>query len=115
MKNKGIQIEVFCEFHNIDVQFIYAIIDSGFVDIVKEKDQILIPNTSIDKLERCVRLSNDLGVNIEGLEVINNMRLKIIELRKEVQRLKSLGNLSTQTSLRESDDDIIDFFFSDNE
>lgn len=90
MKKEGIQIEVFCKFHNVDIQLVYSFIDNGFVEIVKESEATFIPESDVENLERCVRLTNDLGVNLAGLEVIHNMRSRMIELRRELNYLKRL-------------------------
>ena len=92
MKKEGIQIELFCEFHNVDAKLINSFIDMGFVDVLEQNEVTLIPESDVENLERCVRLTNDLGVNLAGLEVIHNMRSRMIELRRELAYLKRLEN-----------------------
>ncbi len=109
MKNQGIQIELFCEFHKVDIQFVHSIIEFGMIEVIKTNNQIYIPSESIENLERCIRLANDLGINIEGLDVINYMRAQIVDLKNEVAELKrSKKDLleSTKIDSREDDDTI---------
>lgn len=90
MKKDGIQIELFCEFHNVDIQTVYSFVKKGFVEVVKKEEYTFIPESDVENLERCIRLTNDLGVNMAGLEVIHNMRSRMIELRRELTYLKRL-------------------------
>jgi chaperone modulatory protein CbpM len=109
MRNKGIRIELFCEFHNIDIQFVHTIIDFGYIEVIKSDDQVYIPLTSIENLERYVRLANDLGVNLEGLDVINHMRVQIIALRNELEELKrSKKDLLNKLQIDSGEDDTIE-------
>lgn len=103
MKKEGIQIELFCEFHNVDVQLVYSFIDKGFIRVVKEKESTVIPESDIEKLERCIRLTNELGVNLAGLEVIHNMRSRMIELRRELSYLKRLEKEVKRSDRMEED------------
>lgn len=109
MKKEGIQIEIFCDFHNIDIQLINSFIDKGFIKVVKEKEITLIPLTDIENVERYVRLSNDLGVNLAGLEVISHMRSRMLELRKELAYLKGLERQILGSDGFDNEEDIIDY------
>ena len=92
MKNQGIQIELFCEFHKVDIQFVHSIIEFGTIEVIRTNDQIYIPSESIENLERYIRLANDLGINLEGLDVIEHMRSQIVDLRNEIAELKRSKN-----------------------
>jgi len=109
MRKNAIQIELFCEFHKVEIELVYSFVDHGFIDIIKDKEQTFIPSSSIENLERCVRLSRELGVNLAGMEVINNMRLKMLELYKELHDLKSLRNELIKAGRFDNEDDIEEF------
>jgi len=105
MKNQGIQIELFCEFHKVDIQFVYSIIEFGTIEVIRTNDQIYIPSESIENLERCIRLANDLGINLEGLDVINHMRSQIVDLRNEIAELKRSKNNLLESLKKDSGKD----------
>lgn len=109
MRKNAIQIELFCEFHKVEIELVYSFVDYGFIEVIHENKQTFIPTSSIENLERCVRLSKDLGVNLEGLEVINNMRLKMLELHKELHDLKSIKNELIKAGRFDNEDDIEEF------
>ena len=105
----AIQIEIFCEFHKVDIQLVYSIIDNGFIEVVRKDKVVFIPSNAIENLERCIRLSHDLGVNMAGLEVINNMRMKMLELREKIEYFELIKQQYIDSIVIESEDDIIDF------
>jgi DNA-binding transcriptional MerR regulator len=52
------------------------------------------PISCIERLRRIVRLRRDLGVNLAGVAVILEMRPRMEELQKELERLRrSTGSL----------------------
>ena len=108
MKKNVIQIELFCEFHKVDIQLVRSIIDHGFVEIIQEEDSIYIPSTNIEQLELCVRLSNELGVNLAGLEVINHMRTKMAKLREKLSILEQINKDYINPDQVDLEDDIMD-------
>jgi hypothetical protein len=109
MKKEAIKLEIFCEFHHVEHQLIYSFIDYGFFEVIKEEEEVFIPNSSLEEVERCVRLSKELGVNLAGLEVINNMRQKMLLLRQELQHLKSLQKELIRAGRFDNEEDIIEF------
>jgi MerR family transcriptional regulator/heat shock protein HspR len=42
----------------------------------------------VERLQRIVRLRRDLGVNLAGIAVILDMRERIVNLQKELRRLR---------------------------
>ena len=98
---KGISIETFCEFHQVGHQQIHAFIEFGLVEIIRVEQVIIIPEEQVEHLERCLRLANDLGVNMEGLEVINNMRGKMLRMQQELDRLAHLYDESVELYIEE--------------
>jgi hypothetical protein len=108
MKKEAIKLEVFCQFHNVDHELIYSLIEYGFFEVVKENEDIFIPNSEVEEVERFVRLSTELGVNLAGLEVINHMRQKMLLLRRELSNLKTLRNELIRTGRFDNEEDIIE-------
>lgn len=101
IKISGITIDKFCEFHQVEHQQIHAFIEFGLVEINRVEEVIIIPEEQVEHLERCLRLANELGVNLEGLEVINNMRSKMLRMQSELNRLALLNNESIEFFIEE--------------
>jgi len=103
----AIQIDIFCEFHKVDIQLVYSIIDNGFIEVHQENKVVFIPASSIENLERCIRLYNDLGVNMAGLEVITHMRTKILELRERLGQIDHVKHHFLNSDVIDDEDDLI--------
>jgi hypothetical protein len=92
IKISGVTIETFCEFHHAKHQQVISFIDFGLIKIKTVDKVIIIPEEQVEHLERCLRLANDLGVNLEGLDVIINMRTKMLRMQRELNRLAHLSD-----------------------
>jgi hypothetical protein len=53
-----------------------------------EVPHALFPISCVERLRRIVRLRRDLGVNLEGVAVILEMRQRMEELQKELDRMR---------------------------
>jgi MerR family transcriptional regulator/heat shock protein HspR len=73
---------------NIEVQVCRGFIDSGLVEVTVEGEEEYIPTRELAKLRRIVSLYRDLGVNREGIEIILEMRDRLVALNDELNRLK---------------------------
>ena len=51
----------------------------------------LFSNADIDRLRQVIRLRDDLGVNIAGIEVILNLLERIDALELEIERVRAQG------------------------
>lgn len=102
IKISGVTLETFCEFHRVKHQQIHSFIDFGLIEIKRVEEVIIIPEEQVEHLERCLRLANELGVNLEGLEVINNMRVKMLRMQQELNRLAHLSDESIEIFIEEN-------------
>lgn len=51
-------------------------------------DPALFPASAVERLRCIVRLRHDLGVNLAGIAVILDMRVKMEALQRELERLR---------------------------
>lgn len=74
--------------------------EEGLIELFFDNEDIYFYNNTLERLEIIKRLRDDLGVNIEGIDVILHMREKLIdlqinfeefieEIRKEIKNLKN--------------------------
>ncbi|MDB5263552.1 MAG: hypothetical protein JWQ14_2835 [Adhaeribacter sp.] len=82
-----IAIEEFCNHHGVEVTLIREFADFGLVPLHVENNQEFLPDKSITRLERTLRLFRDLEVNKEGIEVILHMRRQLNKLRRQQEKL----------------------------
>lgn len=86
---KLISAQEFCVSHNIEVSFIHSLEETGLIEITTIEDTGFIPLGQLQQLERIVRLYHQLGINIEGIDTINHLLLRINALQDEVTGLKN--------------------------
>ena len=66
-----ITVQQFCTFHQCETVIIEEFLDHGIFEVQQQqRDVILIPETQVPRIERALRLRNDLGVNAPGIDII---------------------------------------------
>ena len=90
-----------CRRLGIDPGDLEAILEEGLVELETVQDRKFIPNDQIQRLEMILRLSRDLGVNLPGIDVILQMRQRMIEMRREVDQILEFLRSEISRDLRE--------------
>ncbi|MBC7389263.1 MAG: MerR family transcriptional regulator, partial [Opitutaceae bacterium] len=82
----------FCIQHDIELSFIYAVNESGLIEVSVNEEQLFVPASQLHYLEKLVRLHFDLNINLEGIETVsyllqkmNNMQEKILMLSNRLR------------------------------
>lgn len=83
-----IRVRLFCERTNIDDEFIRNLQEYGLVAIEEREDDIFIEENDITQIEKMFRLHHDLGINYEGLDVINQMLQRLNSMHTELEQLR---------------------------
>ncbi len=89
MKKDVITVKEYCHIHQIDVEFINRLEESGLVKIISVNRQRCIPHDALAAVERLINWHVELEVNPQGLEVANTLYQRILELQEEIVRLRS--------------------------
>ncbi|MFD0767201.1 chaperone modulator CbpM [Mucilaginibacter lutimaris] len=84
-----ITVNDFCVYHNVEYTFVDYLADAGLVKVVTVNKTQSIPLEEIQKLERLVRLHNELEINEPGLATINNLLQKLEDMEQEMSVLRS--------------------------
>ncbi len=82
-----ISIKKLAQFHNISEKTLQEFADYGIFEIHIIQNEPCIQPDKLSRYERAIRLYRDLGVNKEGIEIIMEMRDKLENLQKEVNKL----------------------------
>jgi len=85
---KYIAIEEFSRHHGIEVTLIREFADFGLMALIVEDNREFVSDADVKQLERMLRLTQDLGINKEGIEVILNMRKELKKLRRKRKTLR---------------------------
>ncbi len=84
-----ISTDEFCVHHNIEFSFIRNLCEFGLLETVKVENTEFITEDQLEKLERMLRLHNDLDINMEGIDTIDHLLAKMQNLQNEVTLLKN--------------------------
>lgn len=88
-ENELIPLELYCTSTHVEAAFIDAMVESGLVEVTVVHEQRYIPHGQLVRLDRLVRLHDDLGINEAGVEAIEHMLERISELQHEVWALRN--------------------------
>ncbi|MCX2573137.1 chaperone modulator CbpM [Pedobacter sandarakinus] len=95
MKKNLIPADEICIHHHIELNFIRSLEDFGLISTVVKEKSIFLTLDEILKLEKFVRLTQDLDINLEGLHAVSHllrqmeiMQLEIANLKKEISHYK---------------------------
>ncbi|MGW9685783.1 chaperone modulator CbpM [Flagellimonas sp. 2504JD1-5] len=83
-----ISITEFCKYHYIKKSFVKKLADNQLIELLYIEKEPHIHHKELPKLEKMVRLHQDLNVNLEGIDVIQQLLQKMSELQNEVLMLR---------------------------
>ena len=86
---KLISAHEFCASHHVEISFIRSLEETGLIEITTIEDTGFIKVSQLQQLEKILRLYNELGINIEGIDTITHLLHRIIDLQDEVTALKN--------------------------
>ncbi|GGH02792.1 chaperone modulator CbpM [Mucilaginibacter phyllosphaerae] len=84
-----ITVNDFCVYHNVAYHFVDYLAEAGLVKVTQVNKTSCIPVDEIQKLERLVRLHNDLEINEPGVATINNLLQRLEDMQQEMNVLRS--------------------------
>ncbi|PIB39103.1 chaperone modulator CbpM [Maribacter sp. 4G9] len=73
MKATFIHIEEFCTHHNIEVSLVHQLVELEILSIEKTENKEVIELNELPKLEKMVRLHQELEINPQGLQAIDHL------------------------------------------
>jgi acetyl-CoA carboxylase alpha subunit len=84
-----IAAEKFCTYYNVTLSFVHELHEIGLIEtiIVEETEFIQIPH--LQKIERIIRLHDDLNINLEGIEVVDTLLNRMEKMQREMQILRN--------------------------
>lgn len=92
METEMIILNEFCASHQIEISLVQSLEDYGLVKTVVVDQSLCVQASELPKLERIVRLHQELNINPEGLDVIDHLLARIDDLGREVTELKNRLN-----------------------
>ncbi|CAM3336651.1 chaperone modulator CbpM [Empedobacter stercoris] len=85
MKNITISVVQYCHYHQIEPQFLIDLYKNDLVVLHERNQEYFIEENDLKLIERFIQFHYDLGVNLEGLEVIHHLLKQIETLQKQLK------------------------------
>ena len=89
MQNDLIIVSDYCDKCHIDTSFIDLLEENGLIDLCHEDDGRYLYVRQLPEVERYSRLYYDLSINMEGIDAIHHLLVRIDEMQKEIDRLRA--------------------------
>ncbi|KLT66085.1 chaperone modulator CbpM [Pedobacter sp. BMA] len=96
METHFIAIEEICAHHHIEIKYIESLEDFGLIQTIVVKKVACLASSELSKLEHYLRLTNDLGINMEGLHAISHLLDQIGHVENEMNALRNELNYYKQ-------------------
>lgn len=84
-----IAVDKFCVIHNIEVSFISSLQQNGLIEITTIKEASYIDAGQLQQIEKYIRLYYELEINMEGIETITHILLRVNNMQDEIIALKN--------------------------
>jgi len=78
-----------CTYHEVEYTFISSLRDAGLVELRVIEETTFLPESELQKLERMIRLHNELEINIAGIEAITHLLERVEQMQEEMRRLRN--------------------------
>ena len=87
--NELIPLEFFCTTSHVEVALLDTLEESGLVKITVREEHRYLSVDELERVEKLVRLHEDLGINVEGLEAIDHMLGRMEALQEQMRNLRN--------------------------
>lgn len=87
-QDKYILVRHYCEKTRIADNFIGQLHEFGIIRCREIEAELYITDDDIPEIERFDRLHRDLGINLEGIDALNNMMRRMRNMENEMEMLK---------------------------
>lgn len=84
-----IRIEHFCEQYHVEFAFITSLQEFGLINVLVVDDSKYLSREELKEIEKLIRLHDELGINLEGIDVISNLLNQIKDLQQELTIVKN--------------------------
>ena len=89
MKNNLVAVNDICVYHHVEFDFIQSLAEFGLIETTTQKKSVFLSFDELSKLERYVRLSKDLNINLEGLHAIAQLLNQVETMQEEIRVLRA--------------------------
>lgn len=82
-----IKIEDCCTYYNVEYGFMQLLREHDLIEIIEQHDADYIDADELNHFEKLMHMHYDLDINLEGMEVINNLLIRVEQMHKQMTTL----------------------------
>jgi hypothetical protein len=84
-----IPIDVLCVQYKVNDTFFKSLVSKGLIEFYIVEEVTYVQKDSLYKIEKIIRLHQELELNLEGVDVVLNLLQKMDDLQNEIVALKN--------------------------
>lgn len=84
-----VPVEVFCSTYHVQTTLIDSLEENGLMHVTVRQERRYIDFAELERVEKMVRLHEDLGINVEGIEAIAHLLERMETLQAEMNSLRN--------------------------
>ena len=100
-KREYVEISEACRILDIKLSDLEGIENEGLLTLEVIQGKKVVPGDQMDRLGMIMRLKRDLAVNLAGIDVILEMRGRMIQMRREVEQIIDFLHTRISSDIRE--------------
>lgn len=87
--NHLIPISEFCVHHHVEIAFVHSLEQQGLVETVSVEQSVYVQPEQLPRLEKFVRLYQDLSIHLDDLDVVSDLLERLEGLQHQVTHLQN--------------------------
>ena len=87
--NSLIPAHDFCVYHHVEITFLHDLARRDLVNIVTQEQVVYVPTDQLSRLEKLVRLHQDLSIHPDDLDIVSNLLEQVETLQQQVVSLRN--------------------------
>lgn len=84
-----IAVDEFCTNHDIEISFINSLQETGLIEITTIEESGFIDTEQLLLLEKYMRFYYELNINLEGIDTIKHLLLRVKAMQDEITALRN--------------------------
>lgn len=89
MQPNLIPVSEFCVYHHVEVSFVQLLEQQGLIEIITIEQSIYVQQEQLPRLEKFVRLHQDLSIHPDDLDVVSDLLERVESLQEQVTHLQN--------------------------
>jgi hypothetical protein len=78
-----------CTYHEVEYTFISSLSEAGLIELRVVNEATYISEGELQKLEKMIRMHNELEINIPGIEAITHLLERVEQMQEELRVLRN--------------------------